>query len=122
MLPAAAPVSFAIGGRARAEQLLRDDDLQQIRERGLDIDDVREQLAILRNPPPYTRLLRACTPGDGIHVLADDVVEAALAQHAAAAAEGRFLCFVPASGAATRMFRALLAVLESNPRVTRADL
>ena len=105
-----------------AEQLLRDDDLQQIRERGLGIDDVREQLAILRNPPPYTRLLRACTHGDGIHVLTPDVVDAALSRHAAAAAAGRFLCFVPASGAATRMFRALLAALESDPRVARADL
>ena len=47
-----------------AEELLREDDLQQIRARGVGVDDVRQQLAILRDPPPYTRLLRACAAGD----------------------------------------------------------
>lgn len=105
-----------------AEELLTDDDRRAIRARGLTIEDVEQQLAILRDPPPYTRLLRACTPGDGIHVLSDAAVEGALARHAAAAAAGRFLCFVPASGAATRMFRAPLAVLERDPKVDHASL
>lgn len=93
-----------------AEDLLTDDDRRAIRARGLTVEEAERQLAILRNPPPYTRLLRACTPDDGIHVLSDAAVAAALEHHATAAAAGRFLCFVPASGAATRMFRAPLAV------------
>ena len=39
-----------------AEELLREDDLQQIRARGVGVDDVRQQLAILRNP----RRTRVC--------------------------------------------------------------
>jgi len=105
-----------------AEELLHDDDLRRIGDRGLAIEDVRRQLAVLRSPPPCTRLLRACTPGDGIRVLSSSAVEAALATHVTAAAAGRFLCFVPASGAATRMFRALLAVLEGETPATRAHL
>lgn len=105
-----------------AEELLNDEDLQLIRARGVDVDDVRRQLAILRNPPPYTRLLRACAAGDGIRVLGDAEVAAALAAHDQAAGAGRFTCFVPASGAATRMFRALLAVLEREPRLDATTL
>jgi len=105
-----------------AEDLLTDDDRRTIRTRGLTIDDVEQQLAILRDAPPYTRLLRACTPGDGIQVLSDADVTDALSRHEAAAAAGRFLCFVPASGAATRMFRAPLAVLERDPHVDRESL
>lgn len=105
-----------------AEELLSEEDLQQIRTRGLAVDDVRQQLGVLRDPPPYTALLRGCSPGDGVRVLTDAEVAAALDAHAAAAGAGRFLCFVPASGAATRMFRALLAVLEQDPRLTAATL
>lgn len=100
-----------------SEELLKEDDLQQIRARGVDVEDVRQQLAILRNPPPYTRLLRACAAGDGIRVLGEAEVAAALAAHDEAAGAGRFTCFVPASGAATRMFRALLALLEREPKL-----
>jgi hypothetical protein len=105
-----------------AEELLKEDDLQQIRARGVDADDVRRQLAILRDPPPYTRLLRACAAADGIRVLGEAEVAAALAAHERAAAAGRFTCFVPASGAATRMFRALLAVLEREPKLDATRL
>lgn len=105
-----------------AEDLLTDDDRRAIRARGLTVEEAERQLAILRNPPPYTRLLRACTPGDGIHVLSDAAVADALKHHARAAAAGRFRCFVPASGAATRMFRAPLAVLERDAGIGRAAL
>jgi hypothetical protein len=105
-----------------AEALLHDDDLRRIAERGLAEEDVRRQLEILRGPPPYTRLARACTAGDGIRVLSDDEVTAALRRHAEAAAAGRFSNFVPASGAATRMFRALLSVRDAMPDAQRTSV
>jgi len=101
---------------------LTDEDLKRIAERGMARDDVERQIALLRAPQRYTRLARACTPGDGIRVLDESVVDAALAAQAEAAAAGRFLCFVPASGAATRMFRALLAVRAHDPAATREAL
>jgi len=105
-----------------AEDLLTNQDLKHVRARGVDEDDVRRQLAILRDPPPYTRLLRACAAGDGIRLLDDAALSAALAAHDEAAAAGRFTCFVPASGAATRMFRAPLAVLEREPQLDATRL
>lgn len=104
------------------EELLNDDDRAAIAARGLASEDVDRQLAILRSPPPYTHLLRACTPGDGIHALSEAAVASALERHAEASATGRFLCFVPASGAATRMFRAPLAVLEKDAKIDRHAL
>ncbi|MEW6271067.1 MAG: DUF4301 family protein [Thermodesulfobacteriota bacterium] len=105
-----------------AEALLHDDDLRRIAARGLAAEDVQRQLALLRNPPPYTRLERACTPGDGIRVPSAEEIAGALRLHAEAAEEGRFSTFIPASGAATRMFRALLAVHERDRDARRADL
>jgi len=101
---------------------LHEEDLRHIAERGMSRQDVERQLALLRDPQRYTPLARACTPGDGIRVLSEREVEAALDAQAKAAADGRFLCFVPASGAATRMFRALLAVRSRAPAAERAAL
>lgn len=104
------------------DELLRDDDRRLIAEHGLDVADVLRQLEVLRNRPPFTRLLRACTPGDGIRVLsAAERARFADAQ-AEATAAGRFLCFVPASGAASRMFRSLAAVLGEPGAASRTAL
>ena len=105
-----------------SEELLSEDDLARIRARGA---RRRRRAPAARGAARGASLhppAAACTPGDGIHVLSDAAVARALETHARAAAAGRFLCFVPASGAATRMFRALLAVLEGDPAVTRAGL
>src|SRR6185295_18221368 len=67
--------------------------------------DAERQLAMLRAPARYVELDRPCTPGDGIDG-ADDADQAA---HAAAARAGRVSLFIPASGAASRMFKDLLA-------------
>lgn len=86
------------------------EDRIHIERHGLSVDEVARQLKLLRRQPAPIRLARPCTPGDGI-VLLDPRRHATLQNrfHDAAAA-GRCAKFVPASGAATRMFRRLLAV------------
>jgi hypothetical protein len=59
-----------------------------------------QHLARLRAPPAAYRVDRPCTLGDGIDAPSDR--EATAAELA-----GRLTCFVPASGAATRLFGAL---------------
>jgi hypothetical protein len=54
------------------------------------------------------RLERACTVGDGVERIEDDEKPELLALHAEAARSGRLTKFVPASGAASRMFKHLL--------------
>jgi hypothetical protein len=86
-----------------------DADLRHIDERGMVLDDVLAHLAIFASPPARIRLDRPATVGDGIDTLTRDEEEARLALHEAAARKGRISKFIPASGAATRMFRDLLA-------------
>lgn len=73
-------------------------------------------MRLLRDAPRPIVLERPCTVGDGIVQLDpsqhDELVQAG--RHAAA--EGRVQKFVPASGAATRMFKELIAALASDTR------
>jgi hypothetical protein len=88
-------------------------DLAQLRERGIPAAEAERQLALLRREPSHVRLDRPCVIGDGIETLAPQEVPGLLARHDAAARAGRLTKFVPASGAATRMFPELLALLHS---------
>jgi hypothetical protein len=92
------------------------DDRAQLAARGVAESEALRQLALLASPPPPARLVRPCTPGDGIHVVPEARIESLLARHAEAAAAGRVSVLVPASGAATRMFKDLIAA-ESLPGV-----
>ena len=84
-------------------------DRQQLAERGIPQEEIARQLDLHRAPPPPTRLVRACQLGDGIVRLEPDRRQELARTYRRAADSGRFGKFVPASGAATRMFRDLLA-------------
>src|SRR5262245_11339062 len=84
-------------------------DLEELAQRGIGPAEAERQLAILRAPVRHRKLARACTVGDGIERLGE-ADEQRLSEHYGEAAErGRLSAFVPASGAATRMFKDLLA-------------
>jgi hypothetical protein len=83
-------------------------DLQQLAARGIAVAEAERQLRVLARGPAYCALERPCTPGDGLERLDDARVATLLATHAKSAALGRVSAFVPASGAATRMFKDLL--------------
>jgi hypothetical protein len=91
---------------------LGDADLAQLTERGIAPAEAERQLALLARPAGHAELVRPCTIDDGIECLDEARVEALLERHAKAAMVGRVSAFVPASGAATRMFRDLLAARE----------
>jgi hypothetical protein len=92
-----------------ADEDLREEDLAELSQQGLSSEQVRRQVQLLRHPPSSLRLDRPCTAGDGIRVLTEKEIEAANRTHEEACHAGRFLKFVPASGAASRMFKTLLA-------------
>ncbi len=88
------------------------DDLKQLCERSIEPAAAARQLARLSNGQSAIRLERACTTGDGI-------VQIQPADHAhlnraftAAVVAGRLQRFIPASGAASRMFSPLQADAE----------
>ena len=85
------------------DSVLRPTDRSWLSARGIDPSDVERQLEIFRASPPPIRLQRPCTVQDGI-VRLQTTSPQLEALWRAAASTGRFLKFVPASGAATRMF------------------
>jgi hypothetical protein len=90
-------------------------DLRQMSGLGIAPAEAARQVELFRNPPPYTRVLRPCRPGDGIRALSLADHAELLSHFDAAARRGRTAKFVPASGAATRMFKDLLSFLASPP-------
>jgi hypothetical protein len=80
----------------------------QLRERGISEDEANRQLALLAAPAAYVELVRPCRLEDGIETVPRERREALILLHEEAARQGRCSKFVPASGAATRMFQDVL--------------
>lgn len=92
-------------------------DRAQLRSLGIPEAEADRQLEHYLHPPAPARLVRPCAPGDGIDRILPAEEDELLAAHAAAAAKGRCTKFVPASGAASRMFRTLLG-MNGDPGLT----
>ncbi len=94
--------------------MLHDNDLSQIKERGSDLALVREQIQFFKDGFPFLHLSKAATVGDGIIRLDEQKIneEVRLFELRADDDDITLLKFVPASGAATRMFKSLFAFLE----------
>lgn len=97
-------------------------DLQQIQEKGKAPEEVLAQVAVFEKGFPHARLRRPCTAGDGIRVLDTGDIGAFLEAHGRAAGQGRVMKFVPASGAASRMFKALLSFYNRPDPVRGAEV
>ena len=97
-------------------------DLRQLAARGIPPAEAERQLSFLARPAAHAVLERPCTLGDGIDRLDSSALDALFAQHARAAAAGRVSAFVPASGAATRMFKDLLAARELSGDLAPVDV
>ncbi len=90
------------------EDDLRAADREQLEAHGIGVEEARRQLAILRNPPPKAELVRPAVRGDGIDPLpAGPEAERLAEEGRCAARSGRMIRFVPASGAASRLFAEL---------------
>lgn len=83
-------------------------DRQQMAEMGITEQTAMEQLKIFEKGLPSIRLQRPCTTGDDIRVLNDSDLEKYSQIYSEAEKDGKALKFVPASGAASRMFKLLL--------------
>jgi hypothetical protein len=84
-------------------------DLDYIRSRGMTPEKVLAQIEAFKMASPFQRMLRPCTIGDGIVCLEHNEIERLCRIYEDAALSGRAMKFVPASGAASRMFKPLLS-------------
>lgn len=96
-------------------------DLKQIEDHGLTPRAVETQLENFRRGFPYLNVARPASPGDGILSLDEAQIEAAAARYAEAVDRLRVVKFVPASGAATRMFKELFAFVNEGKRGPGVD-
>lgn len=96
-------------------------DRQELEKRGLSEEEARRQLDMLRDPPPPIHLDRPCTLDDGITDLPTDRHQALIELADRAAEAGRCSKFVPASGAASRMFKSLEALLHEPENANPED-
>ncbi len=88
-------------------------DLEEFRKRGITPEQVEAQLALFRRGFPFADIRRPATPGDGILTLSEE--EKASLEQLYERRKGRYRItkFVPASGAASRMFKSLFAYHEA---------
>lgn len=100
--------------------MLTQHDHECLASRGTSIETIEQQLAIFQRGIPFTIISKPCTVHDGIKAIpAPDLSRLDHVFNKAMAA-GRITKFVPASGAASRMFKALLACC-SDQNLTPSD-
>lgn len=87
-------------------------DLEQIKNKGIEIKEIEKQLENFRKGFPYANLVAPATPGNGIKVYNDNEVNYLVDIYNKKAPGKKITKFVPASGAASRMFKALFAFKE----------
>jgi hypothetical protein len=83
---------------------------------------IERQVEEIRNGFPWIQLDRPCTVGDGIVALDRDEVRRLSGVYEEAARSGRAMKFVPASGAASRMFKLLESVRNRPGGLHREEL
>lgn len=96
-------------------------DLLQIREHGLTPEAVELQIENFKRGFPYLKVVKAASPEDGIVVASPERVAAAVERYEKALSGRRVVKFVPASGAATRMFKELFAFVNEDKRGAGID-
>lgn len=80
----------------------------------INLDTIRKQLKLFNDGVKVPVLVRPCTISDGIIQINPNEFDSLLKLHSEASKKGRLMKFVPASGAASRMFQKLLSVLNEN--------
>ena len=92
--------------------MLRKEDLTQIEQRGSSVKTVEEQIERFKKGFPWMKIVAPATPERGIQVLDEAQAAAAVEYYEGAQINGKCK-FVPASGAASRMFKDLFSGLDA---------
>ena len=87
-------------------------DLSAMARLGIDPAEAARHVDLLRNPPAAAPLARPCSRGDGVERIPEERHRDLLDLFEEAEKAGRLSKFVPASGAASRMFQSLQRALD----------
>jgi len=92
--------------------MLPQNDIRQIEERGTTVQTVLDQIERFKNGFPWMKIVAPATPSRGIKVLDKAQEDVAIAAYENATIAGKCK-FVPASGAASRMFKDIFSGLDT---------
>jgi len=92
--------------------MFTEQDLIQISAQGITIEKIDRQIEHFVNGFPYLNAIRAATVGDGIVRVDEEQLTTYTRRFDEVAGDYSLMKFVPASGAATRMFKSLFAALD----------
>jgi len=91
-----------------------DKDISQIAKRGSNLETVNEQIENFRKGFPFLNVIKAATIGEGIIKLDEISKSANVDLFEILASKKKLLKFVPASGAASRMFKSLFSAKDES--------
>jgi hypothetical protein len=86
--------------------MFKERDNKQLKEKGIDLKAAEQQIGFLKKGFPFMKLAKAATTQQGIKRLTDKQIKEFVAKYEKAG-ETNCVKFIPASGAASRMFKAL---------------
>jgi hypothetical protein len=94
--------------------MLTNDDLLQIKEKGITNEQILEQIELFKKGFPFLNVVSPAIPGNGLLRLDKTEVKEYAYYFNKSASGKQIIKFVPASGAATRMFKSLFEFLSDH--------
>lgn len=101
-------------------KIFTENDLQFLQQRGSDPEEVAKQFGYFETGFDFADLQRAATIGDGITRFGKEECAQFLSEYSALTENKRIVKFVPASGAASRMFKEVFTYMENEDENTRS--
>ncbi len=92
--------------------MFNDNDLKLFQSKGIDINIIEQQLENFKKGFPFAELIEPATLKNGIYTFTDEELERLQKYYDRNSEEYEVLKFVPASGAASRMFKSLFEFAE----------
>jgi hypothetical protein len=96
--------------------MFSDQDTSQITAQGISLHVIHQQISHFENGFPYLHILKAATIGDGVIRVSDQEAIELSADFDQKAPSLSLLKFIPASGAATRMFKSLFSFKDEDKK------
>ena len=101
--------------------MLSKDDKKQLSEKGFDLQQVEKQIKNFINGFPFADITQAATLNNGIKFIDDTEKKSLISIYDAFSENNKITKFVPASGAASRMFKNLYGFLDKNISVEQDE-
>ncbi|MDY6990157.1 MAG: DUF4301 family protein [Thermodesulfobacteriota bacterium] len=99
-----------------------EEDIKVMELMGISLKDVESQIEMFKKGAPYLKLDRPCTIGDGIRSMPEEEAGRLVALFQDLGPKRGLAKFVPASGAASRMFKILLRCNRAHGQLHRGDI